>query len=321
MEDKKQKLAPIGKKDDVIEIKLGKPMERVRENPWILATFVLGVVLIGLILSGNSDAAGGVSSSQAGQNIINFVNAQGQGSATLVSADREGSLHKVVLNYQGQEVPVYATLDGEFLISDAIPLDLGLLENSQQPNNAGNVQQPSNVASAGQINEDDDAVLGDANAPVTIIEFSDYQCPFCQRFWSETLPLIKKDYIDTGKVKLIYRDYPISQIHPQAQTAAEAAECVRAKGGDSAYFKMHDKIFENQASLNKDNLISWADDLGYDIESCLDNGDFKDEVLADLSDGGNLGTPTFFINGVQVEGAQPYSNFKAIIDAQLDAGG
>lgn len=85
-------------------------------------------------------------------------------------------------------------------------------------NNNQGQQLPSRVeASVG-----DDAILGDPNAPVTIIEFSDYQCPFCQRFWSDTLPLIKSEYIDTGKVNFVYRDFPLSSIHPMAQPAAEA---------------------------------------------------------------------------------------------------
>ena len=176
--------------------------------------------------------------------------------------------------------------------------------------------EPSQVT----VSEDDDAVLGDKNAPVTIIEFSDYQCPFCGRFYTETLPLIKKDYIDTGKVKLVYRDFPLTSIHPMAQPAAESAECVREKGGDSAYWKMHDKIFENQQSLSEENLKAWAKQLGQNIDSCLDSGKFKSEVQKDLNDAtsaGGRGTPYFVINGKPLSGAQPYSAFKQVIDAEL----
>ena len=182
----------------------------------------------------------------------------------------------------------------------------------QLPTQGGNV-----VASV-----DNDAVLGDKNAPVTIIEFSDYQCPFCGRFWSETLPQIKKDYIDTGKVKLVFRDFPLTSIHPMAQKASEAVECVREKGGDSAYYKMHDKVFANQASLSNDNLKKWAKELGYDISNCLDSGKFASEVTKDSTDAqaaGGRGTPYFVINGQALSGAQPYQNFKAVIDAALNA--
>ena len=184
-----------------------------------------------------------------------------------------------------------------------------------------------------EVSADDDAVLGNKNAPVTIIEFSDYQCPFCRKFWTETLPSIKKDYIDTGKVNLVYRDFPLS-FHPNAQPAAEAAECAREVGkGDAAYFKMHDKIFQEQNKLDggtvkstvfdgwdKEVLKKWAKDIGYDIGSCLDSGKYKNEVQKDEQDGqagGVQGTPGFFVNGQLVSGAQPFSAFKQIIDAEL----
>ncbi len=186
--------------------------------------------------------------------------------------------------------------------------------------NDGDDEIPSAPAGKVDVNLDDDAVLGDKNAPVTIVEFSDYQCPFCARFWSQTLPSIKKEYIDTGKVKLVFRDFPLESIHPMALPAAIAAECVKEKGGDSAYFKIHDKIFENQASLSKDNLVSWAKELEYDIKSCLDSEKYKSEVKKDLSDGssyGVQGTPAFFVNGKLISGAYPFSTFKQLIDAEL----
>lgn len=93
-----------------------------------------------------------------------------------------------------------------------------------------------------QVSMDDDPVLGNANAPITIIEFSDYECPFCKRFYDQTFGQIKKDYIDTGKVKFIYRDYPLS-FHPGAEPAAQAANCAGEQG---KYWEMHDKIFQAQ---------------------------------------------------------------------------
>ncbi len=192
--------------------------------------------------------------------------------------------------------------------------------------------QPSQV----EASADDDAFLGDKNAPVEIIEFSDYQCPFCRKFWTETLPQIKSEYIDTGKVKFVYRDFPLDSIHPGATPAAEAAECVRDQGGDEAYFEMHDKIFSEQNILDGGDPISgpvrgtaqfgttelkkWAQDIGYDIGSCLDSGKFRSEVQNDLSDAqsaGGRGTPYFVINGKPLSGAQPFSAFKQVIDAEL----
>jgi protein-disulfide isomerase len=180
----------------------------------------------------------------------------------------------------------------------------------------GGVQAPSVVSA----DVDDDAVLGDPDAPVTIIEFSDYQCPFCGRFWSQTLPSIKSQYIDTGKVKLVFRDFPLTSIHPTAQVAAEATECVRDQGGDKAFFEMHDKIFENQAQLSEASLKQWARELGYNIDSCLSSGKFTSEVQNDLRDAtaaGGQGTPYFVINGKPLSGAQPFSVFQQAIEAEL----
>lgn len=166
---------------------------------------------------------------------------------------------------------------------------------------------------------DDDAFKGDPDAPITIVEFSDFQCPFCSRFYENTLPELKKEYIDTGKVKIVYRDFPLS-FHPEAQGGAEAAECANDQG---KFWEMHDKIFENQAIMGTSSYKAWAEELGLDTEqfnSCLDNGDKTAEVRADFAAGqaaGVSGTPTFFINGQKIVGAQPFSVFKQAIDAEL----
>lgn len=189
---------------------------------------------------------------------------------------------------------------------------------------SGAVVAPTGGSSAlptADVSADDDAVLGDPNAPVTIIEFSDYQCPFCQRFWSESLPLIKKNYIETGKAKLVYRDFPLG-FHQYAQKAAEAAECA---GDQGKYWEMHDTLFANINSLTINDLKGYAADLGLntaDFNKCLDTGKYTSEVQADLADGsaaGVSGTPSFFINGVQIVGAQPYSAFQQAIEAALAA--
>jgi protein-disulfide isomerase len=182
---------------------------------------------------------------------------------------------------------------------------------------------------AGKISAsiDDDAFIGDPNAPVTIIEFSDYECPYCGRHYTETLPLLKSEYIDTGKVKLVFRDFPLTNIHPMAQPAAEAAECLRdAAGNDEAYFEYHDLIFTNQQLLSTSNLKAWAQQLGYNIDSCLDSGKFRSEVLKDAADAqsaGFGGTPGFLImksgasEGIPLKGAYPFASFQQIIEAEL----
>jgi len=167
---------------------------------------------------------------------------------------------------------------------------------------------------------DDDPVLGKKDAPLTIVEFSDFQCPFCARFREQTLDQLKKEYIDTGKVRFVYRDFPLSSIHPYAEKAAEAAECADEQG---KYWEYHDKLFENQQALDVVSLKKYAAELKLDagkFADCLDSGKYEDEVAKDLADGskvGITGTPGFIIGKRSLSGAQPFSNFKAAIDAEL----
>jgi protein-disulfide isomerase len=177
------------------------------------------------------------------------------------------------------------------------------------------------------IGVDDDPVLGDARAKVTIIEFGDYQCPSCRLFWREVEPRLKKDYITTGKVKLVYRDFPIVQIHPEAMLAAMAADCA---ADQDKYWQYHDKVFREQ-DRGEDTLVrfkaadlkKWAKDISLDptaFNECLDSARHKDEVAKDKADGDDVGiqgTPTFFINGRIVGGAQPYPAFRKIIEEEL----
>lgn len=162
-------------------------------------------------------------------------------------------------------------------------------------------------------------VKGNLNAPVTIVEFSDFQCPFCGRFAKETLPLIEQNYIETGKVKLIFKDFPLPS-HQFAQKASEAAECA---GDQGKYWEYHDILFRNQNDLRKNDLKNYAKQLNLDtslFNECLDSGKYKKAVQDDLNEGiklGVKGTPAFFINGKFVSGAQPYSVFKQMIEEKL----
>jgi len=177
------------------------------------------------------------------------------------------------------------------------------------------IPEPSNV----QVSVDDDAVLGNKDAPVTMVEFSDYECPFCGRHFTETYPQIKKDYIDTGKAKLVFRDFPLS-FHQNAQKAAEAAECAGEQG---KYYEMHDKLYSNQQALDIASLKIYAQQIGLNtakFNDCLDSGKMAAEIKKDQTDGqsyGVQGTPAFFINGKLVSGAQPFSVFKQAIDAEI----
>lgn len=177
-----------------------------------------------------------------------------------------------------------------------------------------------------QVSVDDDPFIGEENAPVTIVEFSNFQCHYCQEFHAGTLPKIIGDYVDKGLVKFVYRDFPPSS-YPQALITAEAAECVDQLADDETYFKMHDLIFDGvkEWSLNEaadEVLVGYANSLGLDISTCLADREAADEVEADYIAGksyGVRGTPTFFINGRQVTGAQSYDLFKTVIDFELEA--
>ena len=184
-----------------------------------------------------------------------------------------------------------------------------------------------------KISEDNDPIIGNPDAPITIIEFSDFQCPFCARFHVQTLPLLLEEYIDQGKVKLVFRDFPIQSIHPNALPASVAAECANEQG---KFKEMHDMLFDNQNEWNKQettNAISlfsqYAAELQLEQEifdSCLASGKYIDEIRKDLADGrdyGVSGTPGFFVGNdeigyVEIRGAQPFDSFQKIIDAQLD---
>ena len=182
-----------------------------------------------------------------------------------------------------------------------------------------------------KISADNDPVIGNPNAPITIIEFSDFQCPFCARFHVETLPSIMNEYINDGQVKLVFRDFPIQSIHSNALAASVASECANEQG---KFKEMHDILFENQKEWNNQNtdnaintFIQYASDMGLEEEfnSCLKNAKYVEEIQKDLDDGrtyGITGTPGFFIGNdqigfIELKGAQPFENFKKVIDSQL----
>lgn len=163
---------------------------------------------------------------------------------------------------------------------------------------------------------------GNESAPVTIIEFSEYQCPYCGKYTRETLSQLDKEYIQTGKVKYYFRDFPLS-FHQYAQKAAEAVRCANDQG---KFWEYHDQVFEGQDLLNLDQLKKWAQDLGLNTDQfnqCLDKGKHEEAVKKDFTDGqsaGVQGTPSFFINGEPLRGAQPYESFKKLIDEALNKG-
>lgn len=163
----------------------------------------------------------------------------------------------------------------------------------------------------------DDAALGDAKAPVTLVEFSDFQCPFCQRVMP-TLKRIKETYGD--RVRIVWKDFPLTAIHPQAFKAAEAGQCAREQG---KFWEYHDRLFANQQALEPEMLKKYAADTGLDaakFNACFDTAKYGDRVQEQMGIGARLGvgsTPTVFVNGRLVSGAQPYEVFVGIIDEEL----
>lgn len=236
-----------------------------------------------------------------------------------------------------------AILLGSFVISVTILLHGGIIKvgTATPPQAAAQPAQapqaaPEAAPTSGKVSVDDDPILGDKNAPVTLVEFSDYECPFCKRHFDQVYPLLKKDYIDSGKVKLVFRDYPLPFHDPMATFEANAANCAKEQGGDSAYFKFHDAIFtktiSNGNGLTKDQVYQMASDAGLNqgnLKACADAGKWSDEIKKDITDGaaaGVSGTPSFIvgksdgsgtINGQIIVGAQPYTAFQAAIDPLL----
>lgn len=171
------------------------------------------------------------------------------------------------------------------------------------------------------------AVLGSADARITIVEFSDYQCPFCLRYVEDAYPQIIQNYVGSGLVQYIFADFPLQGLHPQAVQAAEAARCA---GDQDAYWQMHDRLFAAQDNWSgrSDPLpafVELAEEIGLDsdaLRDCLEIGRYREAVIANLAEGqalGVTGTPTFFIDGYPLVGAQPFDLFElAFALAQAD---
>ena len=205
---------------------------------------------------------------------------------------------------------------------------IGSLQTQQSTQSSLSTNPPSLIS----ISLDDDPVKGNLDAPITIVEFSDFQCPFCAKFHSTTLPQLQANYIDSGKVKFVYRDFPIQSIHPNAVPAALASECADEQG---MFWEYHDIVFENQkkwqglsGSAMIDTFEQYALELGLntsDFNTCFESGKYADEVTKDLQDGvsyGVTGTPGFFVGNdelgyVKIIGAQPYSVFERLIEDQI----
>jgi len=165
---------------------------------------------------------------------------------------------------------------------------------------------------------DDDPFIGPEDAPITIIEFSDYQCPYCKKWHDEVLDQLLANYPD--QIRFVYRDFPLISLHPGAAPAAEAADCAGEQG---SYWPFYQALFSMKYDLTTEAYQQYAAELGLDMQAfaeCLADRRYEPEVMGDYNYAVNLGvssTPTFFINGIPIVGAQPYEVFKQLIDKEL----
>jgi protein-disulfide isomerase len=185
----------------------------------------------------------------------------------------------------------------------------------------GEVQNPASEVPEGPVDVSTAGrpALGPSDAQVVVVEFLDYECPFCKRHFDEVLPRLLDEYGD--RIRYVVRNYPLTSIHPRSLDAAKAAECALEQ---DRYFAYHDKLFENQDHLEDADLIDYARDVDLQLEpfrECLGSDRTSDVIDNDLRDGVSYGvtaTPTFFVNGERIVGAQSFDAFAAVIDRHLE---
>ncbi len=224
---------------------------------------------------------------------------------------RKGTLD-VALGQQSQSIAFYVSRDGKYLFrGDAVDLSVDPLKKVM-----------SQIALANQ------PARGPADAKVTIVEYSDFQCPFCTRAYSTLEDQVLKEYGD--RVRFVFKNYPLVSIHPWAEDGALASECAFQQGNDQ-FWAMYKGLFTKQGDITKDNLKEKAAEIAKDggidvpkLQECLDGRKAADALKADTDEAAALGvnsTPTFFVNGRRLSGAQTYENFKQLLDQELGAKG
>ncbi|MAG20149.1 hypothetical protein CL618_01820 [archaeon] len=294
-----------------------KEKEKKKVDYWKVSTIVLGLLLV-ISLVFPVSLTGFASKNGVSEKALDFINAnlvQG-GGVELNDVSESNGLYKLELNVNGQNIDSYVTKNGKLLFTSAIDL-------------SEEVTLPSNEKV--EVSADDDPFLGPEDAEIVVIEFSDFECPYCaaafgthdvlvDRFksqdptWEASVPKLKELAME-GKIKFVFRDFPLTG-HAKAQKASEASECADDQG---KFWEYHDLLFEKQSELDIEDLKKHASDLGLDrneFDSCLDSGKYEDEVKKDLADGqkyGVSGTPAFFVNGQLLSGAQPFSAFEKVL--------
>lgn len=251
---------------------------------------------------------------QIAEGHVTALVAEQGGVAKANSISRVNGMYAVNLdinvNGQTQKQDVYITKDvSVMIIGNLFPIDKNVKSD-------GTYEIPRTEIKLG----DRELTLGDPNAPVTFVEFSDVECPFCARFYQDGLVGIR-NLADQGKVYFVYKHFPLN-FHPEAIPGAHAIECAADQG---KWIEMHDLIFENQASLGESNYKAWAAQLGLDMtefNNCFDTSKYQDKIDADYELGrqiGVSGTPASFANGIRISGAQPFTSFESIILDEIEA--
>jgi protein-disulfide isomerase len=216
-------------------------------------------------------------------------------------------------DFEALKLEVEALRQGQAAMQGDVAAIRKMLERALRPAQAQSFE-PSDIAVAGS------PFMGEASAPVVLVEFSDYQCPFCLRHFKTVMPKLKKDFVETGKLKYVLREFPIESIHPKAFKASEAALCA---GDQGQYWGMHDRIFEDQRRVELDDLVAHGEDVGLDMgafRDCLDGGKYAQKVRDDIQEGakaGIRGTPSFFIGLADPKDPTKIRATKFIRGAQL----
>lgn len=309
--------------------------EKKGGSAWkIISSILLLLLLVSIFTNGFNFSSASLSKADAEKKILDYINQnllQPPFTATVNSSEELPNLFKVNILVAGQAVDTYITKDGKFFFPQGFDLTKSLTAGKT---GTGNTETGAPVDL--KI-EADDPVKGDKDAPVTIIEFSDFSCPYCAAVngnnqlvidslkssnpsWVAPVPKIMADYVKTGKVKLVFKYFPG---HGTGVEAMKLALCANEQG---KFWELHDAFFANQDQLqNVAQLKDLASKAGVDItllNKCYDDGKYDDKLEQDFAEGktaGVSGTPAFFINGELITGAQSYSVFKDAIDSALEA--
>ncbi|MEK7124243.1 MAG: DsbA family protein [Patescibacteria group bacterium] len=293
----------------------------INKNQILIGVAVLAVLVTGALIFVNSSGNDFLSFLNPNQlkpkdiakKSVEYLNnnvLKGQ-TAKLIEFSRQSGVIKIKIDINGTQYNSYATTDGKLFFPEALEMSSAQGNTAEKSNSGGDIKQ-FNITEANHVR-------GNFSAPVTLVEFSDFECPFCKSHLP-TLDRILKDYKDS--VRLVYKHFPLTSIHPNAQKAAEASECASEQG---KFWEYHDLLFEKQAGgLSIEKYKQWAVQLGLNsakFNGCLDSSKYADKVSADSKEGsgaGVSGTPATFINGKLVSGAVPYEQIKKEIDAVLN---